>query len=277
MTSVGFQANWLPVWVAGKPCPTVEYPVEYQGHGVSSVTMSARIGWLRLGILSTILAASGCSGGSGGGSAATNSSGTTGSSTTGSGTTNQIQPAILTMYGSSANFGDVAVGNSITVGITFTNSGSGPLTLQQNSVSGAGFTTSGIGQGMALNAGQNVTLALSFEPSVTGRATGMVSLTSSTSNAPITLALSGNGVSATHSATVNWDASKSSVVGYNIYRTPAAFESWSKLNSSPVIANSYTDWDVQGGGSYLYTVTSVSPANVESAFSDATLSTIPSP
>lgn len=236
------------------------------------MTMSARIGWLRLGILSTFLAASGCGGGSGGGSAVTNSSGATGS-----GTTNQIQPAILTMYGSSANFGDVAVGNSITVGITFTNSGSGPLTLQQNSVSGAGFTTSGIGQGMTLNAGQNVTLALSFEPSVTGRATGMVSLTSSTSNAPISLALSGNGVSATHSATVNWDASKSSVVGYNIYRTPAAFESWSKLNSSPVIANSYTDWDVQGGGSYLYTVTSVSPANVESAFSDATLSTIPSP
>lgn len=227
---------------------------------------SAKTGWLRLGILSAILTVTGC-GGAGGGSASTN----------GGGVADQIQPAILTMYGSGADFGDVAVGNSVTVGVTFTNSGSSPLTLQQNSVSGTGFTTSGVGQGLTLNPRQYVTLAISFEPSVTGRATGAVSLTSSTSNSPINLALSGNGVSAVHSATVNWDASKSSVVGYNIYRTPAAFQSWSKLNSSPVIASSYTDWDVQGGNSYLYTVTSVSPANVESVFSNATLSAIPSP
>lgn len=229
--------------------------------------MSSKIGWLHLGILSVILVATGCGGGSGGGSV----------SPSDGGTTNQIQPAILTMYGSSANFGDVGVGNSVTLGVTFTNSGSSPLTLQQNSVSGAGFTTSGIGQGMTLDPGQYVTLAISFEPSVTGRTTGTVSLTSSSASSPINLTLSGNGVSPVHSATVNWDSSKSSVVGYNIYRTPAAYESWAKLNSTPVIANSYTDWDVQSGKAYLYTVTSVSPANVESVFSDASMSTIPSP
>ncbi|HXC30896.1 MAG TPA: hypothetical protein VNZ56_00355 [Verrucomicrobiae bacterium] len=44
-----------------------------------------------------------------------------------------------------------------------------------------------------------------------------------------------------------------------------------------VIANSYSDWDVQAGESYLYVVTSVSPKNGESPFSDATFSAIPTP
>jgi fibronectin type 3 domain-containing protein len=84
-------------------------------------------------------------------------------------------------------------------------------------------------------------------------------------------------VIATHSATLNWEASKSTVVGYNIYRTPAAFESWSKLNSSPVISTSYTDWDVQSGDGYLFAVTSVSAQNVESSFSNAAVVTISTP
>lgn len=222
-----------------------------------------KIGWLYVDA-AAVLITTGCGGGGS-------------SAGTGGETSDQLQPAILTMYGSGANFGDIAVGNSVTVGVTFANSGFSPLTLQQNSVSGAGFATSGIGQGLTLNPGQYVTLAISFEPSVTGRTTGTVSLTSSSASSPINLTLSGNGVSPVHSATVNWDSSKSSVVGYNIYRTPAAYESWAKLNSTPVIANSYTDWDVQSGKAYLYTVTSVSPANVESVFSDASMSTIPSP
>jgi len=179
------------------------------------------------------------------------------------------------MFDSSVDFGDVAVGATTTQGVTFSNTGESLLTLQQNSVSGAGFTTIGIGQGVTLGPGQYVTLAVSFEPSGTGKANGMVSLTSNTSSSPINLPLSGNGVVAAHSTTLDWDASKSAVIGYNIYRTPASYESWAKLNSSPVLTTSYTDWDVQSGGSYLFTVTAVSAANVESAFSNATLSTIP--
>ena len=165
----------------------------------------------------------------------------------------------------------------MTFGMTFSNTGASSLTLQQNSVSGAGFTTSGIGQGVTLAPGQYVILAVSFDPSVTGKANGKVSLTSSTSSSPINLPLSGNGVVATHWVTLDWAASNSTVIGYNIYRTPASYESWAKLNSSPVVATSYTDWNVQGGDGYLFSVTSVNAQNVESAFSNATVSTIPSP
>jgi hypothetical protein len=223
--------------------------------------MNTKINWLWSALLAGVLTASGCGSGSG----------------SGGGTSSPAPAAVLTMYNSSVDFGDVAVGAGTTQGVTFSNTGGSSLTLQQNSVSGAGFTTNGIGQGVTLGPGQYVTLAVIFAPSGSGKANGMASLTSSTSGSPINLPLTGNGVVAAHSAVVNWVASKSPVVGYNIYRTPASFESWTRLNSSPIIATSYTDCDVQGGGSYLFTVTSVNSTNVESSFSDATLATIPSP
>jgi hypothetical protein len=181
---------------------------------------------------------------------------------------------VLTTYNSTVDFGDVATGTTTTLGATFANTGASSLTLQQNAVSGAGFMTAGIGQGITLEPGQFVTLAVSFAPSGTGIASGMVSLTSNTSNAPINLPLSGNGVVGAHSTTLSWDASKSAVIGYNIYRTPAAYESWTKLNSSPIIATTYTEWDAQSGNAYLFTVTAVSAENVESGFSNATVSAI---
>jgi Abnormal spindle-like microcephaly-assoc'd, ASPM-SPD-2-Hydin len=195
----------------------------------------------------------------------------------GGGTVSPPATAILTTYASGASFGDVAVGSTTTYGITFANTGQGPLTLQQNSVTGTGFSTSGIGQGVTLNPGQYVSLAVSFAPSATGPASGAVSLSSTASSSPINLPLSGNGVVATHSATITWNASPAPVVGYNVYRTPASNEAWTKLNSSPVIATTYSDWNVQAGTSYLYVITSVNPSDRESEFSNATLTTIPTP
>jgi HYDIN/CFA65/VesB family protein len=225
------------------------------------VNLRVKKGCLWAVVAAGILVAAGCGGGSSGSI----------------GGTPALPAAILTMYSSSVSFGDVALGNATTLGMTFANTGQLPLTLQQNSVSGMGFATSGIGQGVTLSPGQYVTLAVSFAPSVAGPVNGMVSLTSSTTASPINLPLSGNGVVAGHSATVTWNPSTSAVVGYNIYRTLASNEAWSKLNSSPLIATSYSDWDVQAGSSYLYVVTSVSPRDAESAFSNATFSEIPSP
>jgi len=218
--------------------------------------MKINIDWLRISFLAGVLAAAGCGGGGG--------------------TSNPVVPN-LTMYNSSVDFGDVAVGATTTLGVTFSNTGGSSLTLQQNSVSGAGFATNGIGSGVTLAPGQFVTLAISFNPSGSGKANGMVSLTSSTSNSPINLPLSGNGVIASHFAGLNWDASTSVVVGYNIYRNSATDLSWTRLNSSPVTTTSYTDWDVQSGEFYLYSVKSVSGANAESTFSRTSSVTIPSP
>ena len=210
---------------------------------------------LHLFFLAGILAATGC-GGSGGG----NSS--------------PAFPA-LAIYSLSADFGDVAVGSSRVMGMIFSNTGGSSLTLLQNSVSGVGFTTSGIGSGVTLAPGQYVTLTVSFDPSGTGKASGMISLTSSTSSSPINLPLSGNGVDAAHLAALNWEASTSPVVVYNIYRNSVLDGSWIKVNSVPVTTTSYTDWDVQSGVFYWFAVKSVSASNVEGAFSRATTVSIP--
>ena len=226
-----------------------------------------RINKVHIALLAGVLAAAGCGGGGG-------TSGTRGAISTPASAL-----AVLTMGSSSADFGDVAVGNTRSLEVTFSNAGESPLTLQQNSVSGSNFTASGIGAGVTLPPGQYVTLSVSFEPSATGKASGMVSLESSTSTWPIDLPLSGNGVVAAHAAQLDWTASPSPAVGYNIYRTSAVepFSNWTKLNSSPVATTSYTDWDVQIGQFYIFTVTSVSSENVESTLSNATTTTVPLP
>ena len=184
-------------------------------------------------------------------------------------------PAVLTIYSSRANFGDVAVGATRVLAVNFANTGGLPLTLQQNAVSGTGFSTSGIGSGVTLEAGQYVTLTVSFNPAVSGQSSGSVSLVSTTSTAPISVPLSGNGIIPSHLAALNWNPSTSAVVGYNIYRNSVVDGSWVRINSDPVTTTTYSDWDVQGGVFYLYSVKSVSTSNVESTFSTSTSASIP--
>jgi hypothetical protein len=218
--------------------------------------MKMKINWLYTGLLGAALATAGC-----GGSPTAQP---------------QLTPT-LTMYSSTLNFGDVAVGATTELGVTFANTGVGPLTLQQNSITGPGFTTSGIGTGVTVVPGQYVTLEVSFSPAATGTASGTVSITSNAQTTPISLPLSGNGVLATHSAALQWQASSSPVVGYNVYLLSTSALSWNKLNSSPIPTTSYTDWDVQGGNIYSFAVTSVSATNVESAPSNVAPITVPSP
>ena len=230
--------------------------------------MKTKTNWLYLTLLTAVTALAGCGGG--------------GSPVVLPG------PAVLTMYNSSANFGDVAVGNTVTVGVTFANTGGMPLTLVQNSVSGPGFATSGVGAGVILDPGQYATLSVNFNPSAAGNATGSVYLTSTSTTAgtgsnpgitasqPVSVALSGNGVVAAHQVTFGWAQSASPVVGYNVYLRSPSGSSWTRLNSTPIESTSFTDVDVQCGQSYMFSVTSVGPTNMESPFSNATEATVPS-
>src|SRR2546426_6453439 len=84
-------------------------------------------------------------------------------------------------------------------------------------------------------------------------------------------------VSTTRSANLNWDASPSAVVGYNVYRATQAGGPYTKLNSSPVGPTSYTDSTVQAGQTYFYVVTAVDGNGVESVASNEAQTTVPSP
>jgi hypothetical protein len=178
----------------------------------------------------------------------------------------------------SLSFGDVTVGTSSSQTATLSNTGNSSVTISQVTVSGAGFSASGVTPPLTLDAGQKIILTVTFAPTTTGSVTGSVSITSNASNSPATISLSGSGVSTTsHSVSLNWNASTSVVVGYNVYRTTVSGGPYSKVNSSLISGTSFTDSTVQAGQTYFYVTTAVDSNSNESTYSNEVSATIPSP
>ena len=119
---------------------------------------------------------------------------------------------------------------------------------------------------------------MNFDPTGSGDAQGSLSISSNASNSSLQIGLSGAGIAnaVQHSVSLSWDPSTSSVIGYFVYRSTAAGDSF-KVDSSLDPAASYTDNTVVGGQTYSYAVTSVDSNNVESAQSTPISVTIPSP
>src|SRR5580704_2414871 len=91
---------------------------------------------------------------------------------------------------------------SVTVGATSTaqavmvtnSSSSGSTTVSAITVSGP-FASNGVTLPVALNAGQGLTLNVTFTPTASGAATGTLTITSTAGNSPTTVALVGTGAS----------------------------------------------------------------------------------
>jgi hypothetical protein len=77
--------------------------------------------------------------------------------------------------------------------VTLTNSGTASLTISQATASGSGFSISGIGTQLTINAGQMATFTAQFAPTTAGSATGTISIISNAPNSPLTIALTGTG------------------------------------------------------------------------------------
>jgi hypothetical protein len=176
------------------------------------------------------------------------------------------------------SFGSVNLGSSSSMSVTFTNAGNSSITISGVSLSGAGYTASGVSTGQILTAGQTAMLNVTFTPASTGTLPGSVSVTSNASNSPAAITLSGTGVQpVSHSVTLTWTASTSAVSGYNVYRSTISGGPYTKLNSSLITTTSYVDSSVQAGLTYYYVVTSVDSTGVESAFSTQVSATVPTP
>jgi hypothetical protein len=81
--------------------------------------------------------------------------------------------------------------------------------------------------------------------------------------------------SGSHQATLNWNASMTPSLTYNVYRGTVSGGPYSKINSSAVSALSYTDTSVAAGQVYYYVVTAVNSSNVESGYSNQAMAAIP--
>jgi hypothetical protein len=77
-----------------------------------------------------------------------------------------------------------------------------------------------------------------------------------------------------HSVTITWVASKSPVLGYNVYRE-FQYEGPVKLTPQILPGTQYTDTTVKRGRTYTYYITSVNSKGLESVPSERITVTVP--
>jgi hypothetical protein len=94
----------------------------------------------------------------------------------------------------SASFPAVATGSSSSQTILLQNSGTASVTISSASVTGAGFSTSGLTVPMSIAAGQNTTFNVVFAPTSAGNVTGAISLMSDAPNSPLAISTSGSAI-----------------------------------------------------------------------------------
>jgi len=82
----------------------------------------------------------------------------------------------LAINPSTVDFGSVQIGSSVSQSVVLTNTASSNLTISQATLSGTGFTISGLGLPATLAPGQSVSLKTTFAPQSGGSSTGSLSL-----------------------------------------------------------------------------------------------------
>jgi hypothetical protein len=177
----------------------------------------------------------------------------------------------------SLSFGNVTTGtSSATQNVTITNTGNSNVTISQINLSGAGYSMTGGSTPVTLSPSQNLTLTVQFSPTTAGAASGSITIISNATGSPATVALSGTGVAPVqHSVALTWNASTSTVSGYNVYRTTVSGTSYVKINSSLVAVLTYTDSTVQSGTTYYYVTTAIDSSGNESVYSNEVSAPIP--
>jgi hypothetical protein len=177
----------------------------------------------------------------------------------------------------SLSFGNVTTGTSSgTQSITITNTGNSSVTISQIILSGTGYTMTGGGAPVMLIPTQNITLVVMFSPTTAGAVSESIVVVSNATGSPATIALSGTGVTLVqHTVALTWNASTSTVSGYNVYRSTVSGSSYTMLNASLVAVLNYTDATVVSGTTYYYVTTAVDSSGNESAYSDQVSAPIP--
>jgi hypothetical protein len=108
----------------------------------------------------------------------------------------KTDPGILTAAPTSVTFGNVQMGTTQVQSVGLANTGGSSLTVSQLTVTGSGFSTSGLVLPMTLAAGQNVSFSVTFGPQSTGDVAGSLAFANDASSTPLSIPLTGTGVSA---------------------------------------------------------------------------------
>jgi Abnormal spindle-like microcephaly-assoc'd, ASPM-SPD-2-Hydin len=183
---------------------------------------------------------------------------------------------VLAVSPSTLNFGNIAVGSTSSLTGTLSAS-TADVTVSSASWSGSGYSVSGVTFPMSVAAGQSAQYTVTFTPPAAGSSPGSISFVSNASDASLKQTFSGAGTqtTGTHSVSLTWNPSTSTVAGYNLYRGTQSGGPYSRMNSALLPGTSYDDSAVQSGGNYFYVSTAVDASNNESAFSNEATAAIP--
>ncbi len=170
---------------------------------------------------------------------------------------------------SKLSFGNVNDGTASTQTVTVTNAGTGSETITQTTVSGVGFSVTGPALPITLAAGASTTFSVAFAPTTGGAFTGSLTVTSNATNSPLTITLTGTGVSYLLSASPSSLNFGSVNVGFN------ALQSFSVTNTGTASVN-ITQTTVSGTGFSIsgpalpYTLAAGQQVNFNATFTPTT-------
>ena len=184
----------------------------------------------------------------------------------------------LMVSAATLGFGSVTLNTSTTQTVTLTSTGSSAVMVSGAVIAGTEFSLVGGSFPVTMAPTQSVTLQVQFKPTVTGRVTGQLTITSDSSNGgTAVVVLSGTGAAIPHEVDLSWDAPSSSsdpVASYNIYRSTGS-GAFQQMNSSANPQAVYVDPTVVSGVRYNYIVKSVDSVGVESVPSNQITVAIP--
>lgn len=171
---------------------------------------------------------------------------------------------------SSLSFGNVTVGTTSTAQTATLSNPTGAASASVSiAVSGGYSQTNNCGSTLA--GGASCAISVKFSPPTTGIVSGTLTITASTSNSPITVALSGTGTGAptvptiptglsaapAGSGTINlsWTASSGTApITYNVYRGTSSGGEGATPIATGITATTYADGTVTNGTTYYYKV-----------------------
>ena len=184
-----------------------------------------------------------------------------------------VSPAAL-------NFGSVVVGSKASQNLSLSATSSS-VTVTSDALSNSEYSVSGVSFPITLAAGQSVPVTVTFQPQSSGAANASVTFGTSIPGAASTVAaatLNGTGTTAPqHNVSLNWQASTSQIVGYNVYRAGQSGGPYSKVSSALDASTAYSDAAVQAGSTYYYVVTAMDGSGNESVYSNQAQASVPTP
>jgi hypothetical protein len=172
------------------------------------------------------------------------------------------------------NFGSVSVGMSASRSGTLSAT-EGNVTVRSITSNSSEFVVGGISLPVTIAAGQSVHYTVKFTPQQSGTASAALSFASNASDSQVSESLTGSGVQAKQSVVLNWNASSSKVVGYNVYRGSRSGGPYAKINRSVDSGTRFTDTSVAPGQTYYYVVAAVNTSGKQSKYSNQAQVEIP--